>query len=230
MSLDLTRVHALCFDVDGTLRDTDDQYVDRLAGYLRAIRVLLPQREPKFIARRVIMAIEDPGSVMLSLVDRLGIDDLNARLLRALDRPRMRKNTRPPIIPGVSEMLETLRLHYPLAVISTRSQRVAQEFLDDYELAGFFQVIVTGQTCQRTKPHPMPVLWAAEQMGVSPGACLMVGDTPVDIRAGRAAGAQTVGVLCGFGTEKELLKSGADLILNSTPELVYYLLPNERRA
>jgi phosphoglycolate phosphatase-like HAD superfamily hydrolase len=52
----------------------------------------------------------------------------------------------------------------------------------------------------------------------------MVGDTTVDIRAGKAAGAQTAGVLCGFGTQDELLRTGADLILKSTPELTNYLL------
>jgi len=42
----------------------------------------------------------------------------------------------------------------------------------------------------------------------------------VDIHAGKAAGAQTVGVLCGFGEEKELKRAGADLILPSPAELV----------
>jgi phosphoglycolate phosphatase-like HAD superfamily hydrolase len=51
----------------------------------------------------------------------------------------------------------------------------------------------------------------------------MVGDTTVDIRAGKTAGAQTVGVLCGFGEEKELKDMGADLILSSTPELLHVL-------
>ena len=41
-----------------------------------------------------------------------------------------------------------------------------------------------------------------------------------DIRAGKAAGSQTVGVLCGFGTERELRKAGADLILRNTGELL----------
>ena len=47
----------------------------------------------------------------------------------------------------------------------------------------------------------------------------MIGDTTVDMRAGKAAGAQTVGVLCGFGEEDELRQLGADLILNSTSDL-----------
>ena len=54
------------------------------------------------------------------------------------------------------------------------------------------------------KPHPEPLLFAAKAMGVDPAACLMIGDTTIDIRTGVAAGAQTVGVLCGFGTEDEL--------------------------
>jgi phosphoglycolate phosphatase len=56
-------------------------------------------------------------------------------------------------------------------------------------------------------------------MGLPVEACLMVGDTTVDILAGKACGAQTAGVLCGFGEEQELRKAGADLILNSTTDL-----------
>ena len=230
MPLDITRVRALCFDIDGTLRDTDDQYVDRLAGYLRQVNFLLLKREPNVLARRVIMAIEDPGNMILSLADRLGIDNLTARLLQSVEKPNSRINPKPPVIPGVSEMLEALRPRYPLAIISTRSQRVTQDFLDSYLLASFFQVIVSGQTCTRTKPHPMPVRWAAEQMGVPPEACLMVGDTTVDIRAGRAAGAQAVGVLCGFGMEGELVRAGAHLILKSTSELAGVLLQDDLQA
>jgi len=61
-------------------------------------------------------------------------------------------------------------------------------------------------------------------MGVAPQACVMVGDTTVDIRAGVSAGAQTVGVLCGFGRRYELERAGANLILESTAELTEVLL------
>ena len=61
-------------------------------------------------------------------------------------------------------------------------------------------------------------------MGAAPAEVLMVGDTSVDIRAGRAAGAQTAAVLCGFGEEKELRRAGADLILSSTVDLLGVLI------
>ncbi|MGQ9833324.1 MAG: HAD family hydrolase, partial [Candidatus Villigracilaceae bacterium] len=63
----------------------------------------------------------------------------------------------------------------------------------------------------------------AQAMNVDPSACLMIGDTLVDIRAGKSAGAQTVGVLCGFGEESELTGQ-ADLVLRSTADLSQVLL------
>ena len=67
-------------------------------------------------------------------------------------------------------------------------------------------------------------------MGVEPAECLMIGDTTVDMRAGKSAGAQTVGVLCGFGEEDELWHKGADVILKSTPELANLLLKQKLTA
>jgi phosphoglycolate phosphatase-like HAD superfamily hydrolase len=78
MPLDLPRIRALCFDVDGTLRDTDDQLVLRLVRYLRWLRLFFPNRDPQPFARKFIMAIENPGNLLLSLPDRLGFDQFLA--------------------------------------------------------------------------------------------------------------------------------------------------------
>ena len=51
----------------------------------------------------------------------------------------------------------------------------------------------------------------------------MIGDTVVDVRAARAAGAQSLSVLCGFGTEKELRAAGTQAILPSTADLTKLL-------
>ena len=90
-------------------------------------------------------------------------------------------------------MLETLGKHYPLSVVSARDTRTTMVFLDQFNLVPYFKCIATDQTCTHTKPFPDPVLWAAREMGVLPEACLMVGDTSVDIRAGKAAGGRLSG-------------------------------------
>ncbi len=97
-------------------------------------------------------------------------------------------------------------------------------FLRQFDLLKYFDVVVSALSAEHTKPYPDPILLAARKMGVPPEACLMTGDTTVDIRAGRAAGAQTVAVLCGFGEEPELRRRGPDLVLPSTANLSEVLL------
>jgi phosphoglycolate phosphatase-like HAD superfamily hydrolase len=224
MSLDVPRIRLLCFDVDGTLRDTDDQWVARLATLSRRLGFLFPGRDPGLLARRAVMAIENPGTYVMGMTDRLNIDHHLARLSDGLYRLGIGRSAGPfPLIAGVREMLESLRPGYPLAVVSARGARSTLAFLEQSGLTPFFQAIASGQTCRRTKPYPDPILWAAGKLGVHPSACLMVGDTTVDILASKAAGAQSVGVLCGFGEEDELMKTGADLILPSTADLVSVL-------
>jgi len=220
MTLDISRIRALCFDVDGTLSDTDDQFVQRLTRILQPMGLFFPGKDVRRFARQVVMATESPGNYLLGLPDRLGFDHQLAALGDWIYRLGLGKGTnRFLLIPGVGEALTQLQRSYPMAIVSARGERSTRTFLEQFELTPFFQCIVTAQTCPHTKPYPEPIQFAAQQMGVPPHACLMIGDTTVDIFAGKAAGAQTVGVLCGFGEERELRRAGADMILPSTSGL-----------
>jgi len=221
MSIDISQIKILCFDVDGTLSDTDNQFVERITGWLQPMSVLFPQFDPRTFARRVVMSLETPGNYLYGIPDRLGIDDEIAALADFIYRLGLGKTTKPfKIIPGIRGMLESLQPHYPLAIVSARGERSTNTFLNQFHITPFFRYIATAQTCKHTKPYPDPILWVADQLNRPPSSCLMVGDTRVDILAAKAAGAQSVGVLCGFGEEQELLDSGADLILRRTPDLL----------
>ena len=220
MSLELQRIRALCFDVDGTLSDTDDMFVKKVLRFLPPFLF----RDPERAARRFVMWVESPGNALIGLPDILGMDDELLKLWEWLNRHRPRPLKHFLLVPGIKEMLECLHGKYPMAVVSARDDRSTREFLDIFELTGYFQEIVTAITVEHTKPFPDPILYAADRLGVAPENCLMIGDTIVDIRAGRAAGAQTAGVLCGFGEEDELKRQGADIILESTSQLADILL------
>jgi HAD superfamily hydrolase (TIGR01509 family) len=120
------------------------------------------------------------------------------------------------LMAGVDALLPRLAARYPLAVVTARSAREAGAFLDQFSLAGNFKAVASALTAPHTKPYPDPVLWAAHALDVPVENCLMVGDTTVDILAGKRAGAQTVGVLCGFGERAELELTGASAILEHT--------------
>jgi N-acetyl-D-muramate 6-phosphate phosphatase len=225
MALDLSRIKAICFDVDGTLSDTDDKWVSSLERRLRLLRWMFPRRDSHAFARWAIMCSESPANLVYHILDRANLDAQVGRLYNIISRSRLQAKQRNFwVIQGIQEALCTLNQHYPLSIVSARDQAGTEAFLAQFQLQGYFHAVASAFTCRYTKPFPDPVIWAAKQMGVAPENCLMVGDTTVDIRAGRAAGAQTVGVLCGFGREEELRKAGADLILPHTALLVETLI------
>jgi HAD superfamily hydrolase (TIGR01549 family) len=220
MPLELSRIRALCFDVDGTLSDTDDLHAQRIERFLP--RFLF--RDPMHSARRFVMWGEAPGNALLGLADTLGMDDEMMAVINWIYRNRKYSAKRFLLVPGVDEMLRCLYGHFPMAVVSARDEHGTLAFLDQFGLTGYFDAVITGLSAPYTKPYPHPILLAAQKMNVAPEHCLMIGDTTVDIRAGRCAGAQTAGVLCGFGEEYELKKMGADVIFQSTPRLLDVLL------
>jgi N-acetyl-D-muramate 6-phosphate phosphatase len=220
--IDLTQVRGFLFDVDGTLSDTDDHLVERIARRLRPISWLWKDRDPRRFARWFVMAVESPANALYSLADRLHLDAHLAKLYDWYSRRRYEKtpaHERFWIVPGVIAMLDQLMGHYPMAVVSARDRNTTLHFLEHFDLLPYFEVVVTAQTCQHTKPFPDPVIYAAQALGLEADQCVMVGDTIVDVIAGRSAGAQTIAVLCGFGTHRELERVGADLILSSTGEM-----------
>jgi len=224
--LDLSKVKGLLFDVDGTLSDTDDLMVSRLANIIHPLGFLLNNdRDVKPVARRLVMAVESPSNLLYNLADRLGLDNFVAKLLSSNARKKKLKQSQFLLIPNVGTMLDSLHPHFKLGVVSARDAVSTNAFLKYFGLIDFFNVIVTGQTCQRTKPFPDPVIFAAESMGLRSEECVMIGDTVVDIKAGKSAGAQTVGVLCGFGTFREIKRAMPDLILSTTRQLSDILLP-----
>jgi N-acetyl-D-muramate 6-phosphate phosphatase len=224
MPIDISRIQALCFDVDGTLNDTDDQFIERAEPFFKAARFLLPGQNYKRAARRFVMWAEAPGNMLIGVPDRFGFDDQLAELASWISQKHKAtiKHFRP--IVGIQEMLARLYNKYPLSVVSARDELSTREFLCQAGIEKYFKCVAGALTVRHTKPYPDPIYWAAQQMGVPSGNCLMIGDTTVDIRAGKAAGAQTVGVLCGFGEELELRRHGADEILDVTPKLAEILL------
>jgi N-acetyl-D-muramate 6-phosphate phosphatase len=220
MPLELSRIHALCFDVDGTLSDTDDLYTQKVQQFLP--RFLF--RDPARVARRFVMWAEAPGNGLLGLADRWGIDDEMIAVIHWLNRNRKYRPKSFLLIPGVDKMLARLQGYYSMAVVSARDEDGTMAFLNQFGLVRYFDAVVTGLSAEHTKPYPDPILLAAKKMNVAPENCLMIGDTTIDIRAGKSAGTQTIGVLCGFGEEPELKQFKADMILESTPDLANVLL------
>ncbi len=212
------------FDLDGTLVETDNRWVRILAERLEPLHRLAPRLDLSALARSIIMGIETPSNYLLSAMEHLG---LRSSFFGLADRLRRSKGlaTREASQPveGSAELLAALGARYKLAVVTTRAQVEAHAFIAQLGFGDTFQAIVTRQDVIRMKPHPEPVRKAARLLGVAPERCIMVGDSVMDVRAARRAGAWAVGVLSGFGERRELERAGAHLILERAAQLTDYL-------
>ena len=124
-------------------------------------------------------------------------------------------------VAGAPDVLRALAQRYRVGIVSSRSADDAAAFLAQFGLADPVGAVITRENTKRLKPHPAPIRLAAEKLGVPVEQCVMVGDTNVDVRAAKIAGALAVAVLCGFGERGDF--GEADLILGSTSELAAWL-------
>ena len=121
----------------------------------------------------------------------------------------------PGVVAGLQHWQQT---GVRLAVVTNKSMAFAQPLLEQSGLAPYFDVVVAGDTCSHKKPHPLPLQYACEQLGVAPVNAVMVGDSVNDARAAKAAGMPVLLVPYGYnqGVDINTLKPTA--IVNSVYE------------
>ena len=108
---------------------------------------------------------------------------------------------------------------HPLALVTSKSDWMAEKALKLVELDRLIPVIVGCDTCVNHKPHPEPVERALALLGAEADNALFVGDSPHDVQSGRSAGVYTVGVAWGAFTRSEMVASGADVVIDRPSEL-----------
>lgn len=198
---------AVLFDVDGTLIDTWRLYIE---SYRRALEPYLghPPTEAEMAARH-------PASERRFLVDWLGPERGEAchadfRRHYAALHGALGEG----VYEGVREMLAALRAAgLPLGVVTGKG-RHAWEVTEEALGLGPFAVVVTDDDVRAPKPDPGGLLAAAGAMGAAPADVVYVGDSKVDLRAGKAAGMRTAGVLwpkTGPGERERFVKEAAAL-------------------
>jgi HAD superfamily hydrolase (TIGR01509 family) len=119
-----------------------------------------------------------------------------------------------------------------LAVISNTSERAVRSYLDAHDLSRQIAVVSARIEADpsKLKPNPDLIDQAADALGSSPEACVMVGDSATDIEAAHSAGARAIGYAPARGDAERLASAGADALIGSMADLALRLrarpLPN----
>lgn len=207
---------AVLFDLDGTLADTVPLI---LASYRHAITELRgswneagQQAWKESIGRPLRDAVREFGDN----------EEESAALLAAYVafQDEVHDQMVTPF-PGVHQIVSSLDVGgTPLALVTSKSRRMAVRTLDVCGFGGVFPVVVTADDVERGKPDPEAVMLALDRLGwEDAGSTVFVGDSPHDIEAGRAAGVVTVGVTWGAFPSDVLEDSGPDHLVEDVVEL-----------
>lgn len=198
------------FDVDGTLVDSAADICGTIQQVLHAsgrsdVSDALLRR---YIGKHLIELFTDlefPADAM----DQMVTD------YRAIYTAGGHVNT--SVYPGVAEMLEALGGLKSTA--TTKGTPTTKVILEKFGLIKFFNH-VQGTDGFPAKPEPDVILKSLEKLNVSPNECLMVGDAPSDMEAGRRAGVQTCGVRYGYGDQAAMASFNPDFWIDHPSELV----------
>lgn len=125
---------------------------------------------------------------------------------------------------GVVDGIEWMKAQgYRVACVTNKAEAFTVPLLKDKGLHDYFEVIVSGDTCEKKKPDPMPLLHAADLLGVSPENALMIGDSKSDVKAARAAGFHIFCMTYGYNHGEDIRDYNPDVVVDSFAEFVNYL-------
>lgn len=208
---------AVLLDLDGTLVDTAPDLVATINHLLREDRrTLLPYA----------LARNEVSNGAIGLVRRAYGSELTDETLNEL-RARF-------LVSYAENVCKYSRLFLSLeslinvdndfyscwGIVTNKPGTLTDALLAALGIADQPHCVVSGDALAERKPHPAPLLHAAEKLGTEPGRCVYVGDAPRDIEAGRAAGMKTVVAAYGYIRPNEDVQTwGADAIVNRPQEM-----------
>jgi phosphoglycolate phosphatase len=209
----------LLFDLDGTLIDSRADLAFSVNLMLRELGqpALNEDRVIGFVGEGVRLLME--RSLTASYQRTPTIAEVDDALELYLSIYRRHLLDRTALYPQVRETLEALR-EIPKAVVTNKPYQLTLPILEGLKIAEHFSAVLGGDSLPERKPAPAPLLEAARRCEVRAENCLMVGDTFVDIEAGRNAGMKTCGYVGGFCGSEELKKARADFLIEDFSELL----------
>jgi len=204
----------LIFDLDGTLVDTRHDIANSV-NY--AIAELGFEKLP------VEQVIKYVGNGLLKLIERTLSIEARHLVPRATalfnDYYREHLLDTSELYPGIAEVLN----HFSdrkMAIVSNKPAAFCSSIVDGLNLQGQFFPVYGGDSFSVMKPDPKPLLTVINKLNVSAERTVMIGDSPPDILAGRAAGCFACAVTYGYSRKMELIESKPDRLVDKAEEII----------
>lgn len=209
-------VRAVLFDLDGTLADTAPDLVAAVNNLLQSHgRPALPYETLRPLASAGARGLV--GAAFGSQPGDADYADLRDAFLANYERDICRLTQLFPGVVGMLAWLQSRQLQW--GIVTNKLHRFTSLLLQQLPLQT--AAVVSGDTTAHAKPHPLPLLHAAQLLNVPAQDCWYVGDDLRDIQAGQAAGMRTIAAAYGYCGEKtDPTEWGADSLIHHPQELI----------
>jgi beta-phosphoglucomutase-like phosphatase (HAD superfamily) len=210
-------IAAVCFDLDGTLVDSEGEAADAIALALQ------PLGRPLSPAERDFVVGHGFGEIYRFIRDNGGLP-WDARQFEAevyAARVTLFERHGPCELPSARQAVRWVSACKPCALVTGSTRPEAELMLRALSLTDCFTRTVCAGEYQHGKPDPEPYLRAAAALAVDPMHCLAIEDSAAGIAAARAAGMRCIAVRAGnrYGQDQ----SEADRILDTLSDVLLAL-------
>ncbi len=194
----------ILFDLDGTLIDSTEAILESFDVAFKTFGTAVPDEAS------IKAEIGHPLDVMFAT---LGVEasKVDAHVQAYKMHYQKISCAKTVLLPDAREAVELASQHAALGVVTTKTGKYSKELLEHMGLMSYFDVLVGREDVEYPKPHPEPILKALSMLQSEKNIHWMIGDTPMDILAAKAANINCVAVTCGYADETVLLEHTENL-------------------
>lgn len=125
---------------------------------------------------------------------------------------------------GVMEGLNYLMSKdYLIGCVTNKAEQFTTPLLKSLGIFDYFKIVISGDTLEKKKPDPLPLIHSANFFKLNPKECLMLGDSVSDVKASRAAGFNIICMSYGYNHGNNIADENPDLVIDSMRQLRDYL-------
>jgi phosphoglycolate phosphatase len=217
-------IKGVLIDLDGTLLDTVPDLAAACNGMMSdlGLQTVSAKQVSEYVGKGAEVLVH---RCLTSTLDGKAESKLFGKAMLAFGKNYHRTNgIYAKVYDGVFDGLDAMRAKgLKLACVTNKPFEFAEPLLEATKLRHYFEFVQGGDTIEKKKPDPLPMLWAASRLGLPPEQCAAIGDSMNDALAGNAAGMRVLMVPYGYNEGRAVLPSDCHAIIPSLAVAIGWL-------